>query len=568
MAKGLRIGYPDNSVRRISCDTGLYTIQGSESYRDYHIVAESASFSLTGQDALFSASDNLIWPNHSPGYIPVLPLHGGYGMDTPGGTGRHLGTPATSIILIDSLAASNTGSARPELGTNVYSGTFEYAWRHSASPKVIIPIISGWVNTGANIPMQTGTPPRPGYISYWGQFAPAAGFWLRGTRPHLNGADNCVVMHMRSYIGDDAAGLGADNRDPFGSGYGTGLTSSIVLINNEFGFSVDELIDFFRPHTLVTWAYNAFVFPLHDSIIDHPGDPTNTDHGFGPTNGGDASGIHTGSFACYRNLFAHGTGRNPATTAQQLAYANNLHYNHGRPGGGKGEALDIWSQNTTMPMLANVLGNGFVRGPENNDTLVAVRVRSGAPAGTQGYLASNAAFGWTAANQFSFVSSGVGTWQQTSLQSGAQPGSWGSEAAGYLNWASGTNPSNSEWHQYIDLVDSGVGAQPSIRISDTPVDRALDQIRARIDGGSTSAQFINTTQDYTGNGNIADPYWSVSTTTIDPTNPGSAWYAPLPTGAGRDTPYTTGTFSNGLSRVGRSPLEVWAIEEHWRRGGK
>lgn len=569
MAKALRIGYPDTTnVRRLSCDTGLYTISGSESYRDYQVTAETGTYSLSGQDAFFLASDNLVWPTHSPSYIPVIPGHGGYGMDTPGGTGRHLTTPATSIILVDSLADSNTGSARPELGSNVYSGTFEYAWRHTASPKVVIPIISGWVNTGQSIPGPQGTAPTAGYISYWGQFAPEPGLWLRGTRVNINGASHVVVMHLRSYPGDDAAGLGGSNRDCFNSGYGGGRSQYIVLLNNEFGFSVDELCDFYRNHSLVTWAYNAFVHPLHDSIINHPDDPTDYDHGFGAMFGGDSQSGQPGSLACYRNLFAHGTGRNPATTAQQFIYANNLNYNHGRHGGAAGNAVDILSQATTSPMLANILGNGFVRGPENDGTLVAVRVRSGAPSGTQGYLAGNAAFGWTAANQFSFVTSGVGTWQQTSLRTGAFPSSWGSEISGYLNWASGPNPTQEEWHRYIDLIGESVGAQPNMRHASSVVPVVLNQIHERIDGGSTDPQFIDTTQEFTGNANISDPYWTVGTTLINPTDPGSHWHAPLPTGAGRDTPYTTGTFSNGLSRVGRSPLEVWAIEEHWRRGGK
>jgi hypothetical protein len=377
-------------------------------------------------------------------------------------------------------------------------------------------------------------------------------------------------MHMRSYIGDDVAGLGADNRDPFGSGYNGGVTPYVVLINNEFGFSVDEINDFVRAHTTTSWLYNVFGPPLHaNPYVIHSGDPVGTDHGFGPIMGGDSNGIQPGSFCDFRNVYAHTTGRNPAVTATQYAAANNLHYNHGRPGGGNGEAIDIWSQFTSTAMLANILGNGFVRGPENTSNIVGVRVRSGAPAGTMGYLAGNAAGGgWTAANEFSFVNSGVGTWQQTVLQSGAFPGSWGSELSGYLRWASSVNPSTAEWHNFIDLMDSSCGACPANRVSNTPVQVIFQQIRDRINGGSTSFQFVDTTEQWTGNGNRADPYWPVTTTLIDPTNPGTAWHAPLPTGDSRDTPYTTGTFSNGMSRVGRSPLEVWAIEEHWRRGGK
>jgi hypothetical protein len=56
---------------------------------------------------------------------------------------------------------------------------------------------------------------------------------------------------------------------------------------------------------------------------------------------------------------------------------------------------------------------------------------------------------------------------------------------------------------------------------------------------------------------------------VNPNNPGSHWVAKIISAAeGRDVPYTSGTFSNGLSRVGYSPLRVLAIEQHWLVGGK
>jgi len=531
------------------------------------LVAERGNYALNGFQANLSHSgfQGLTWNVHNPSYIPVLPGHGGYGMDTPGGTGRHLSTPATSIFLIDRLDAAEVGSARPELGANVYSGSFAYCWRAAVSPKVIIPIISGWVNVAASLPGQEGPVPTSGFFSYWGQFAPAPGLFIQNTKIFINGGGNVVVMHLRSYMGDTTPGLGADNRDPFGQGCGTCSPTNIVLINNEFAWSVDELCDFYRTSHLVTWAYNAFISPLHDSIIEHPGDPTNTDHGFGPLIGGDSESGQPGSVSFYRNFFAHTTGRTPAVNAQQIAAANNLYYNAGgRPGGGNGEAIDIWSQNTTAPRIANIVGNGFVRGPEHTSSIVAVRVRSGgAQTGTVGYLAGNAVHGWTAANQAALVNSSVPSWQQSTLRSTAWPGSWGTESAGYLQWAANPQaPTLQEWFNFVDLMDSSVGAQPAIRTSSHGrVANVFTQLRNRLNGGSTSFQFVDTVEEDGG-------WFSVPSTLIDPTNPGAHWHAPLPTGPGRDIPYTSGTFSNGLSREGRSPLEVWAIEEHWRKGGK
>lgn len=531
------------------------------------LVAEYGQYDLNGQasELRYSQSTQLVWNTHSPGYIPVIPGHGGYGMNTPGGTGRHLTTPATSIYLIDSLASNNSGSARPELGTNVFSGTFQYCWRATASPKVIIPIISGIANIAASVPGQQGTAPTAGFFSYWGQFAPAPGFFLRGTKPSINGGGDVVIMHLRSYMGDDVGGLGADNRDGLGQGCGTCDPQNIVLLNNEFAWTVDEIVDFYRTSNLVTWAYNAFINPLHDSVIEHTGDPTDTDHGFGPIFGGDSQSGQPGSFTLYRNLFAHMTGRAPSVTAQQFAAANNLYYNAGgRPGGGNGEAIDIWSQATTAARRANIVGNGFIRGPEHTSAIIAVRVRSGGvESGTVGYMANNAVHGWTAANQAALVNSGISGWQQGALVSAAWPGSWGTETDGYTQWAENPqSPTLSEWSDFVNLMDESVGAQPSSRTaSHGRVNKVFEQIRARLSGASTDFQFVDTVNEDGG-------WFSASETLINPTDPGTHWHAPLPTGAGRDTPYTSGVFSNGMSRVGRSPLEVWAIEEHWRQGGK
>jgi hypothetical protein len=513
----------------------------------------------------------LDFPNQSPGFISVLPGRGGVGMTTPGGTGRGLtGGARSARYLIDDLGTGNTVSLRPELGPRTWSGTFEGCWRANPPaldggtvecPKTVRPIISGWHNSSANIPLFTGTAGRRAFFSYWGQFAPLAGFWLRGTRPHLNGMSDCVVMHMRSFIGDDDAGLGSENRDPFGSGAAGVIAARICMICNEFGFGVDEAMDMYRAHSEVTWLWNFFGPGLMDSRIDHVGDPTNEPHGFGPINGGDTS--DTGSFTMFGNAFGDYMGRCPATTSTNFCVANNLYYNcGGRPGGGNSEAIDIWSQNQSNPRIANILHNWFVRGPENTSTPIAVRVRNGA-AGTIGCLLGNAAHGWTMANQAAFLDSDQSGYLQGSLTS-AIPGSFNG-LAGVLQRTPSTS---AEWHEIIDLMDSYVGACAANRVANTPAARYFQRLRARINGGSTAAQFVDTVQQWTSNSNIADPYWSVASTLINPTDPGSAWFAPLDTSSTWDTPLVSATFSNGMDASGRSPDEINAIETHWMRTRK
>ncbi len=484
-------------------------------------------------------------------------------MDTPHGTGRHLVTPATSVYLIDDLADSNTGSQRPELGDRVWSGTFEYCWRAAtdagAVGKMIFPITSGTTRCDASIPGQQGTTPVDGYWGFYGQTAPSPGFFLRGTRASINGASNVAVMHLRSYAGDDSGGLGADNRDCFNSGYAGGTCTNIVVIGCEFGFSVDELCDFIRSHHLVSWVYNVFTDPLHDSTIEHPGDPTNTDHGFSAVFGGDSASPQSGSFSCFRNVFAHGTGRGPATTAQAFCATNNLYYNQGgRPGGGDGEAIDIWSQFATEPSIANILYNWFIRGPEHTNSLVAVRVRTGAQPGPVGYLLGNAAHGWAPVSQASFLNSAVVGYQQLALTA-AIPGSWNS-----LTGVKQSIPTTADdWLELIDLMEESCGAQPAFRSSSYGrAANTFTQMRNRVNGVSSGFQFINTVDDAGG-------WWTVPETLINPADPGSHWDGePMPLGSDRDQILGTGTFANGQSMAGRTRLEAWMLKRYYQVGGK
>lgn len=568
-------------VLRSSTSGGTYTQIGSDlsvaslSYDDagliagatwfYRVVSVDGNANISSQSTTASATTQvanpgtgLTFPAHTPGYLSLIPDVGGYGMQTVAGSGRHLGTPATTVILVNSLAAGNTGSAATGLGANVFQGTWEYAWRHSASPKVIIPIVSGWVQIQDSIPCQTGTPPRPGYVTYYGQGAPNPGLFLRGANVATNGASDLVAWHLRSYMGDDTAGVSAGARDCFSSGYGAGTTSRVVLINCEFAWAVDELADFNRSHSEITFVNCAFVEPLHVSTIIHPEDGPGVDHGFGPIVGGDTGQTQTAAVSSFRNLWAHTTGRNPLISASSFVHANNLHYNHGRPGSGAGNAVQIIGAGATAANYANIVGNAFVRGPNNNATFVAISVTGSFPAGSAGYSAANSQFGWTApANQNAFFTAAPAGYAASSVQTQAYPGSWGSGLSAVLQWAvNPLAPTTSEWNAYIDLMGSTVGAQPRYRTTSVGrVATVINQIRDRINGVTQSDQFVDTVTEAGG-------WFSVASVTIDPLNPGTHWHAPLPIAADRDTPYTSGVFSDGKSRVGYTRLEAWAYEQH------
>lgn len=510
----------------------------------------SGIVSTTTQDA--PPVTGLSWPAHVPGYLSLIPGVGGYGMNTVAGSGRHLATPATTVILVNSLAAGNSGGALTGLGANVFGGTWEYAWRHTASPKTIIPVVGGWVTIQDSILNPSA------YVSYYGQAAPSTGLYLRGAKPEAGAGGNMAIWHLRSYMGDDVTGLPAGGRDCFGSGNGLGTTQQVVLINCEFAWSVDEIIDFNRSHNQITFIGCAFIEPLHLSTIVHPEDGPGVDHGFGPIVGGDTGQAQTSAVSTFRNLWAHTTGRNPLVSAQTFVHANNLHYNHGRPTGGAGNGVQIIGAGATQANFANILGNGFVRGPNNNTSLVAITAATTLPAGSAGYSFANCQFGWTApANQGAFFTSSPTGYSASTVQSDAYPGSWGSGLTAVLQWASNPlAPTLTEWSNFVTLMDRTVGAQPRWRTTQYGrVAQVFNQIRDRINGVAQTDQFVDTVTEAGG-------WFTVPSVTINPLNPGSHWHAPLPTGSDRDTPYTSGTFSDGKSRVGYTRLEEWAYEQH------
>lgn len=506
----------------------------------------------------------LQWPSMSPSYAlgpTCLPGHAFFGADSRGGSGRHHAL-GTSVFLVEP-GSGNTGAQISGHGTNVYRGTMDWCWRHAAPNtagcKALAPIFSGYVqiNNDSNS-VQGGN-----FGSYWGQFAPSPGLVLRATSLRLNGGSDWQIWHLKSYQGDDGpfSNYPVGIRDCFNIG-NSNITNAvrIAVIHCEFGFSLDELLDAQYPADGLAFIYCAFVDPLHaPSLLPHPEDPVGTDHGFGVLIGGTST--QPNKVVMMRNLFANITGRAPLTSARALAHVNNFHYNAGRPAGGAGNSIH-WHSTNSLPMEANILGNVFMRGPNNNASLVAAACQVTIQAGSGAFLSKNVQHGWTApANQNAFMTSAPGGFVQSSLRSNALPSFWGDAAlTGVLDLAANPlAPTTAELTAFINLLDDSVGAQPAYRALDIGrVSNALAQIRARLAGGSTTNQFINN----------VPAWWTVPQVTINPLSPGVHWWAPLPTGADRDIVLTSGSLLNGMSAVGYTRLEAWALNQHYYVGGR
>jgi len=258
-------------------------------------------------------------------------------------------------------------------------------------------------------------------------------------------------------------------------------------------------------------------------------------------------------------LFAHTTGRNPYTNATSIVIANNLYYNTGRPAGvnADGNAIQLFSVND--PTFTNVLNNAFIRGPNNRNNLVAISVSGSMPPGSQGYSFGNAQFGWTApSNQNGFFTSAPSGFVVAGLIDNAFPASWGVGLSGVLQWAANPlAPTTAELNEFVDKMERSVGGSPRWRtLTNNRVETVFRQIRDRLNGVSQTDQFVDTVTQAGG--------WpTISSTVLNPLAANAShWHAALPTGTDRDTVYTSGTFSDGKSRVGYTRLEAWAYEQH------
>lgn len=509
----------------------------------------------------------LYWPMQVPGYTSCYPGVAGFGMNTAGGSGRGFldngdPEPPMSVFFITDPSDANTGSAIGGHGSNAYSGTFEYFWRHAAWPKTGIQCCSGALSTGRTIPLQTGTPPRPGRVTYYGQFAPPPGFVIRNTNVSLNGASNVVLWHPYIDMGDvPSASLPAGARDCLSSGYNGGVVSKIVVINASLKRSIDEIGGFYDAHMEVTFVNCAFYEPLHDAVIDHPEDPPTEDHGFGLYLGGGAVAPNqSAGITHFRCLTGHVTGRGPMVSALTFSYVNNINYNNGRPTGinADGNSVQMLANGASAANHHNFIANGFLRGPNNRGNLVAISVTGTYPAGSSGYAFGNCQLGWTQpSNQAAyFTSTPVSYGVSTTIHADAYPDSWGQGFSGVLLWAANPQaPTAAEWHSYIDLFDRTVGATPLYR--DARLQLVMTQMRNAVNGIVQTDQFVNTTGQSGGTP-------AVPVIVVDPLNPGIYWDEPVPTGVDRDVPYPpgSGTFLDGTPMAGLSRLEAWGYRRH------
>lgn len=541
------------------------------------------------------------WPVQSAGYQTALPQHSGYGMDSYGGSGRDGAEGRVVVFFIDDFTNGSSVDSAYLTYTRMRHGNMEgaaaYKLANPTTPMIVVPIAAGYVNKRDDLRLGS-------YIDYYGQFAPGDGVIWRETQPTSvisfspSNASHQRWWHGDFRAGDTSGGIPSGSRDAAISGGtqpdGTGGGGSVVWINCGFMWSLDELVDAYYAlgNSLTTFTYCAFIEPLHKSIHDDTGTPDDgvgvDAHGYGPIFG---QGYRWDKLCFSRNLFAHSYTRNPEVAALKLAGANNLFYNLADTSGNDGFGLILTndydaSSPTATAMLTNWTDNLYLKGPDSTTTLNVVYHPAGTPqpSGSQGYLAGNVVSGFTFASQSALVSGSPPTgWIQTSLLTTAWPAGWGSNREGTYRITTSSSPNGAtsiEITDFANLLCESVGPRPWFISSKNRVRTVANHVIAKITGSGDQGATVNSvagTSNPSGWPNVslrfspnAGDWPTLGTSTVDPMSPGSTWYSAMPLNgsAPDDRVQTSGTFSNGLSKVGYTALEVWAIEQHWYVGGK
>lgn len=500
------------------------------------------------------------WPYQATPYLSALPGVGGPGLDV-----SH-GDKPSKIYFVTSLENKKEGGPDSR-GPNCYAGTLWYCWYADQGEdfhKWIIPLVSGYAFLGRGM----NTPQRDNF-DYVGHAAPGPGLVAQTASMNVR-ANNSRVWHLMSWLGDLPSVDGpdkfrADQRDSISASDQDKELRKLAFINCEARFAMDESVELWYDSVGASWIRGAIYDPLHtppDFTMgddDHHGD--DVDHGYGALFSGQSDYA-----LMLQSLNAHTTDRNPLVGSSNYAHINNLHYNHGRPTGGRGAGVKIddngdHNADAGTSMRANLVGNITVRGPNQGDDVVFAEVQDVTP-GSRAHGALNSQYGWPAVESqadFWWLKTDEPNYLQPTLRVGAWPLGLGFNYDGVLKpCADPLHPTRQEGLAFTQLMRETVGCMPSRRyLYASGVDRVLDQIDAVIRGQtSTESQYVNTVDEAGG--------WpDLPTLTIDPVNPTEDYHVPIPLGADRDEVLLEGTFSDGSSKVGYSKLRAWCIEQYF-----
>lgn len=270
-----------------------------------------------------------------PGENPNL-----FGMTTPAGSGRHLGTPFTNICKVTNLSDTGPGSLRTCLEVG--------------EPRTIIFDVSGTIVLKSSLQV-------PAYTTIAGQTAPSPGITLRGWHVGVGG-DDVLIQHLRIRIGDLPKGHSYGERDAL---VPCKSCKRLVFAYNSLSWSIDELVNAESSET--TYLQNIFSEALH-SPLHHKGPHSRALLITGSYDGGTATASR--NVAVVGNLFAHNMSRNPVLSADATGVVvNNVNYNVN-----VAPKCDDHGEEQLCSVYNNVLQRAgrFVARADNDSTLIYI----------------------------------------------------------------------------------------------------------------------------------------------------------------------------------------------------
>jgi hypothetical protein len=199
---------------------------------------------------------------------------------------------------------------------------------------------------------------------------------------------------------------------------------------------------------------------------------------------------------------------------------------------------------------SNIINNVYIKGPNTNSALKVIRAFQsfgGMHADSRCYRAGNRAIGfsYSDSNQANLCQQETGV--SASFFSPTEPIA-AAMPAGLDTSADWMDVSGNKVADFLQLMASTVGPRPGDRTAgrESTVSQHMLNNYA---GSGARGKIIDTQDDPTVGG-----YFPVTVSTV------TDWHAALPV-----TPnavYTSGSYSDGKSRIGRTHLEAWAYEQH------
>jgi len=270
--------------------------------------------------------------------LPALPTAQGFGIFTPGGSGRHLRKPRTIIFPVRSLADSGFASLRECVDLQM--------------PRICVFEIAGEIRLTRDIRI------RSPYITIAGQTAPLQGITLLRAGIKIETHD-VVIQHLAIRPGDSPEGSSPGERDGISIGAAPpGAAYNVVLDHLSVTWAIDENLSTAYPGTRDVTVTNSLIAEgLYSSV--HPKGP----HSKGVMVGDDSQRI-----SISRNVIAFNEERNPyVKPGASSEFINNLVYGWG-PRGPWAVCNVSNNDGSAKPVFLTFTGNWYMAGPDSYDT--------------------------------------------------------------------------------------------------------------------------------------------------------------------------------------------------------